>query len=260
MAEPILYGVAAQRLAVARRTRAPGGRLEAQCRPSNIEEALEIQRQVRMILNEPVGGWKCSLPGPIVMSAPIYAPDMFTASPCPVIADGGLARAEPEIAFVLGRDLPPRDSGYSETEIDSAIAETRLVLELVGGRYAEPADLSFPELLADHLSNQGLFVGPLVLTDPREIRGEFRIAVAAYGAVLMECDGRHPDGHPLRAFHALVQFLTRQGEALTNGQVFITGSYAGVLQLPIGVAIRIRFGDLGVLDVEFRAAGLSLTI
>ncbi len=257
IASPILYAVAAQQLAEARRAMAPCGRLEAQCRPGNIEDALEIQRRVRIILNQSVGGWKCSLPGPNVVAAPIYAPDIFTSSPCPVIADGGLARAEPEIAFVLGCDLPARDSGYSEIEIHDAIAETRLVLELVGGRYAEPAGLSFPELLADHLSNQGLLVGPVMRVDPVEIPGEFPIAVEACGAVLMKRDGRHPDGHPLRAFRALVQFLTRQGEGLTKGQVFITGSYAGVLHLPIGKAIRVGFGDMGILDVEFRATKLS---
>lgn len=121
IASPILYAVAAQQLAEARRAMAPCGRLEAQCRPGNIEDALEIQRRVRIILNQSVGGWKCSLPGPNVVAAPIYAPDIFTSSPCPVIADGGLARAEPEIAFVLGCDLPARDSGYSEIEISTFV-------------------------------------------------------------------------------------------------------------------------------------------
>ena len=40
--------------------------------------------------------------------APIYAPTIFASSPCPILPIAGKARIEPEIAFFMGRDLPPR--------------------------------------------------------------------------------------------------------------------------------------------------------
>ena len=60
----------------------------------------------------PIGGWKCSVPTtprPVAM-APIYAPTIFSASPCPILPIGGLARIEPEIAFLMARDLPRRNT------------------------------------------------------------------------------------------------------------------------------------------------------
>ena len=83
-----------------------------------------------------------------------------TKSPCSVPPQDTGARIEPEIAFVLARDLPPRKAPYTEADVRAAIGETRLVLELMGCRYADPATLPFPEMLADSANNYGLYVGP----------------------------------------------------------------------------------------------------
>jgi 2-keto-4-pentenoate hydratase len=55
----------------------------------------------------------------------------------------------------------------------------------------------------------------------------------------------------LRTFIRLAQSLAERGEALTKGQIVITGSLAGVLQLPLGTGLRVRYGELGALQVEF---------
>ena len=100
------------------------------CRPSDLEDALAIQRRVQKLLRVATGGWKCSVPTAerAIACAAIFAPTIARASPCPVIAHSGVARIEPEIAFVLGSDLPPRSAPYGEAEVRVAIAETRLVL------------------------------------------------------------------------------------------------------------------------------------
>lgn len=172
----------------------------------------------------------------------------------PVLTDGAYVRVEPEIGFVLARDLQPRVSGYNEKEIPDAIGETRLVLELIGGRYAEPATASFPELLADDLSNQGLFIGPLLQCAPNEIPCEFPITVESPEGIMLKRDGRHPDGHPLKTFRWLIQFLSQRGEEMRAGQVFITGSFASVLEVSVSRSLRFHFDELGVLDVQFCAA------
>ena len=97
-----------------------------------------------------------------VACAPIFAPAIRQEFALPVVADGDTAKIEPEIAFVLARDLPARATPYSEEEVRGALREARFVLELVGSRYADPTAITFPELLADSISNRGLFVGPVV--------------------------------------------------------------------------------------------------
>ncbi|MDQ2961769.1 MAG: 2-keto-4-pentenoate hydratase [Pseudomonadota bacterium] len=248
---------AARHLLAARRARQPGPRLPDACRPNDLEDALSIQRRVQELLGVATGGWKSSLPtaGRAIACAAIFAPTIVRASPCPVIARDGIVRIEPEVAFVLGRDLPPRAAPYSEPEVRAAIAETRLVLELLDSRYANPAGLTFPELLADQVSNQGLFVGPILRDAFSRPLEQFPIAIEGPAGALHRCEGRHPDGHPLRPLVWLANFLAARAEtgALKAGQIVTTGSYAGALEVPVATPLAVRFGDLGRIVVEFVA-------
>jgi 2-keto-4-pentenoate hydratase len=249
---------AARHLLAARRSRQPGARLPESCRPIELEDALAIQRKVQALLGAGGGGWKCSVPAPgrELAFAAIFAPALARTSPVLVDARGGLARIEPEVAFVLGLDLPPRMSAYSEEEVRAAIAETRLVLEILGSRYADSGSVTFPELLADQIANAGLFVGP-VLNDAlsRQLE-QFPIAIDAPTGALHRRQGRHPDGHPLRPLLWLANELARRPDVggLKARQIVTTGSYAGALEVPIGTPLRIAFGQLGTIDIELVAA------
>ncbi|AOJ71582.1 MULTISPECIES: 2-keto-4-pentenoate hydratase [Burkholderia] len=241
---------AARHLVAARRAGVAGALLPDACRPDDIETALAIQQRVAELLGEPIGGWKCALPPPgRVVVAPIFASTIHaSAEPLRAVADARTVRIEPEIAFVLDRDLPPRDRPYDEHEVRAAIREVRLALEVLGCRYAEPSRATVPELLADGQFNQGLCVGPVVrdgLHAPLDA-----IALEFQGGVDRAADGRHPDGHPFKPLLWLVNFLAARGETLHAGQIVTTGSYAGVIEVPLGKALTVRFGELGSVSVK----------
>jgi 2-keto-4-pentenoate hydratase len=252
---------AARHLVAARGARRPGARLPAACRPADADAGLAIQRRVAEILALPIGGWKCSVPTAErkVAAAAIFAPTIIRVTPCPIVPIAGKARVEPEIAFVLARDLPARAVPYDEADVRAAIGETRLVLELMGPRYADPAVVSFPELLADSIANQGLFVGPLLSNPHGPSLGAFAIVVDGAEGTLIALDGKHPDGHPLRPLYWLANFLSAggygEGVSLKAGQVVTTGSYCGVVDVPLETPLVFRYGDFGNLNVQFSAAG-----
>ena len=244
-----------------------GARIPEPSRPLTIDDALKIQERTIRVFGDAVGGYKCSLPNAerAVIMAPIFAPAITSASPCAVRPATetaiGTARIEPEVAFVLARPLPARPSSaashrpYDEAEVRAAIGETRLVLELLGTRYRDPQSLPFVEVLADCISNQGLFVGPLVAggLDAPLAGFHFEIAgTSADPAFAFEKDGRHPDGHPLNPLTWLANFLASRGAGLQAGQIVTTGSYAGMIDVPLRIPLSIRFGDLGEIAVEFR--------
>jgi len=131
---------AARHLLAARRAGVAGPLLPDACRPGDIDTALAIQRRVVELSGEPVGGWKCALPPPgRVVVAPIFASTIrASGGPFRVVAGTPTVRIEPEIAFVLDHDLPPRGQPYSEDEVRGAIREVRLALEVLGCRYADP--------------------------------------------------------------------------------------------------------------------------
>jgi 2-keto-4-pentenoate hydratase len=249
----LMTEAAANQLVAARLARRPGARLAESCRPRVNETALAIQRRVGELLHFDVGGWKCSLPttDKAAFMAPIFAPTITSASPCSVLSEGANARVEPEIAFVLGRDLKRRAQPYSDSDVRSAIRETKLVLELIGCRYADPTSVSFLEMLADGLNNQGLFVGPEVGDGAIRPLETIRVTVASGTETILTHEGRHGDGHPLRPLVWLANFLASRDQGLEAGQIVTTGSYAGVLELPLATPLDIRFGDLGTLSVQF---------
>ena len=248
---------AAQFLAAARRTGKPGGRLPEDIRPRDLESALAIQRRVVALLGQAIGGWKCAVPNDVraLNLAPIFASTIVRRSPCAIAASGPIARIEPEVAFVMDRDLPKRNTPYTEAEIRAAVGEPRLVLELLGTRYADPAAAGWPEMMADFVQNQGLFVGPLVPGGLHAALESFPVTIRTPAGALSTHDGRHGDGHPLRPLYWLANFLAGRDEGLRAGQVVTTGSYAGAIDVPIGTPLTVTFGDLGQIEIELRSNG-----
>lgn len=244
---------AAQFLLAARNRGTPGPRIPAEYRPAQVADAVAVQARVTELVGQPVGGYKCSLPAEPrpIWCAPIFAPAIFRQSPCPVMGSGATAPIEPEIAFVLARDLPGRSTPYGEEDVRDAVKEARFVLELIGSRYAEygsPA-LSAVENLADSIANQGLFVGP-VLSEPwsRSLEA-FPITFATPEGVFATRDGKHPDRHPMRPLHWLANHLAGRGTPLRAGMIVTTGSYCGIVDVPLDKPLTVAYGNLGSLAV-----------
>jgi len=243
---------AAQFLVAARKAGRPGERLPLAARPADLESALAIQRRVTELLGERIGGWKCSVPSEArpINAAPIFASTIFRTSPCTIVATGATAKIEPEVAFVMAHDLPLRDTPYSEAEVRAAIAEQRFVLEILGSRFADPSEATWPEMVADSVQNQGLFIGPAFASVPDTALRGFLITVRSTAGVLSTHHGRHGDRHPLYPLYWLANFLAERGEGLRAGQVVTTGSYAGAIEVPLKEALTVTFGDLGVVNVQ----------
>ena len=252
---------AAQYLTELRNTGRFGARLPETSRPATLEDALKIQDRMIRVYGQKVGGFKCSVPtAERTAIAPIFAQTIVSSGPCFVRAAtpaaGDTARIEPEIAFVLGRNLPPRAIPYSEMEVRAAVGEVRLVLELLGCRYLDPRGLPFLETLADCISNQGLFVGPVVAGGMDAPLSEFALRIertdGAVPQVLHAQQGKHPDGNPLLPLYWIANFQAARGTGLRTGQIVTTGSYAGMIDVPLSAPLRIQFGELGEIAVEFR--------
>lgn len=230
-------------------------------RPTSLDEAMAIQRAITPLMGDSVGGWKCGTPGPDkLVVAPIYACTIHRQSagmPCPVWAHEGAVRVEPELAFVLGQDLPVREEPYEPHEVDAALAATHLALELIDSRYEDPGVLSFADKLADGLVNQGLYIGPAVNDDAAAQLRAMPIGVRIHGGAEQVRAGQHPDPLPRLPLYWLVEYLRDQGVGLVAGQVVITGSYAGTFPLPIETDVVMRYGDLGAVSVRFEAKASS---
>ncbi|GAB3251698.1 2-keto-4-pentenoate hydratase [Chitinimonas naiadis] len=236
---------AARILAQRRQQGIQGACLPADCRPTDLETALAIQAAVAEQMGQPIAGWKCALPsaGKLVV-APIYADTIYSTSPCKVWERNGKTRIEPEVAFRLGKDLPARPEPYTPAEVDAAIAASHLVLELIDSRYLPDAGNVFPDNLADGLVNQGLYIGPELDTDLAASASEFALTLTSKNLAEQRA-ARHPDGLPRKPLYWLAEWLRSRGQGLKAGQWVTTGSYAGVITVPLAEPMQVSFEGLG---------------
>jgi 2-keto-4-pentenoate hydratase len=245
---------AASELIAIRNSGQAGPRLPATCRPADLEDGWQVQQEVTRGLGLPVGGWKAGLPGPGKwVAAPIYAPTLSREAVCVAPwPDPHQVSVEPELAFVLAHDLPARAQAYTEPEVNAAIASVHAALEICASRYADPTQVPFPELLADGLVNGGLWMGPALHPHDASAAAAFELRWQLEGAPPQTIQARHPDGNPRAPLYWLANFLRERGPGLRAGQVVITGSYAGLLRLPLERRATFDYADLARFDVTFR--------
>lgn len=236
-------------LVAARQAGQAGKRMPEAIRPTDSDAAFTIQEGVTAKLGLEVGGWKCLLPfADKVIAAPIYTVNIKSDH---YAVKSVSAAAEPEIAIVVGQDLPPKSTPYTEEEIKAAIKEFRLVLEMLGSRYTHPADCTQNELLADGLQNDGMVVGPVIDQPFDKNLSQFPLILSSAQGEIASFQGKHPNQHPFPPFAWLVNFLNTRGTGLKAGQIVTTGSYAGVVHAPVNIPLQFKYGDLGVLKIEF---------
>jgi 2-keto-4-pentenoate hydratase len=244
---------AATELAARRLAGRRGPRLPPALRPLGSADALVIQRRIAARLGT-IGGWKCSVPaGERINMAQLFSAWIHRGVRATVDPRGSKAVIEPEVAFVLGRDLPARSRPYEPREILDAVSERRLVIELIGNRYDDPDAVPYPEMLADCANNQGLVVGPVIGETTADLAA-FQVSVRGAGGFALDHAGRHPDGDPERPLVWLANFLTAHGEHLRAGQIVTTGSYAGMLDVPLATPLTVTFGTLGQMQLTLDPA------
>lgn len=229
------------------------GRLDMQFRPASVEEALTVQAEMIKLRPDPVGGWKCLLPPAEdqVVVAPIFAQTINRGAVCELFADNQMARIEPEIAFVLGKDLPARQKDYTQAEIDDAVEGCYMALELMQDRFAEDSGVEFYEKLADCLVNQGLFIGPQIDKALACAAGEIMINVSQADNK-QTFKGRHPNQLAQNPLYWLINFMSKRGTSFKAGQAIISGSFAGVVEVKFNMRTEIEYAGLGKYAVEFK--------
>ena len=224
-------------------------------RPRDITQALTIQQEVSRQwcaqTNDSIGAWKCLLPSPDkLIVAPIFTRTIDTVAPVSVWPMAQSARIEPELVFYFAQDLPARAESYSQAEVDAALGRTHMALELILNRYSNPSECSYFDMLADGLVNQGLFVGPQLDNALAAQASEFNIELD-YQGHSATLEGKHPNTLPKAPLYWLVEHLRSSGIDIVAGQAAITGSYAGVIDVPFDTQINIEYKGLGKMQVLF---------
>ena len=177
-----------------------------------------------------------------------------------VIADGGtasmagneMAVAEPEFAFRMRIDLPPRAAAYSVEEVLVAVDTLHPAIEIPDSRFADFVSAGEAQLIADNACAHLFMLGPAA-TFPWRERDLAAHAVAAdvEGKSHHEGHGRNALGDPRVALAWLVNELSELGITLEAGEVVTTGTCVVPIGVVPGDRVNASFGDLGTLSVRF---------
>jgi 2-keto-4-pentenoate hydratase len=158
-------------------------------------------------------------------------------------------RAEPEIAFVLGRDL--RGPGVTPADALRAVDFAVAALELIDSRVRD-WQITLTDTIADNASSAAVVLGSrpvrldqadLRLTGCNFYRNGSLQATGAGGAVL---------GDPVTALVWLANTLGRLGVTLGAGEVVLPGSCTPAVPVSAGDTVRADFAGLGSVSVSFR--------
>lgn len=157
-------------------------------------------------------------------------------------------KAEPEIAFVLGRDL--RGPGVTPEQVLAATRGVVPAIEIIDSRI-EGWKIELCDTIADNASSALFVVGERpVPADDFDLRlvgmvleknGEL-VATGAGAAIL---------GHPLNAVVWLVNQLAEFGAGVREGDLVLPGALTAATDVAAGDVVTATFDRLGSVSVRF---------
>lgn len=175
------------------------------------------------------------------------------------IVDGGVLdpalalqpKAEAEIAFVLGADLP--DPATTPDMVAAAVATVHTAIEIVDSRIAD-WKISFADTVADNGSS-AFFV---LAKEGKPLSGldiySAGMVMEINGAIVSLGAGAAALGHPLNAAAWLAQTLASRGEPLKAGDILLAGALGPMVALAPGDVVRAIVGGLGEASFTFGKA------
>ncbi len=236
-------------LRAARSETGPIAALPAHLRPADQAAAYAIQHAVAE--GVAVGGWKVGLAG--VGQGYLCAPMPqagIAASPARLPA-GRLRGVEAEVAFRLGRDLPPRPTPYDRVEIIAALATAHPAIEVLESAFLDPDAVDRLSNLADSVIHGGFVFGPGLADWQTLDFAAITVTQTIAGAALSRT------GNPAGDMIRLVEWLANEGSrwagGLRAGQFVTCGSWTGKTPAPPGAEVRVAFPGLGEARATFAA-------
>lgn len=234
--------------------------LDARLRPQSRAEGYAVQAALETQSAAELFGWKIAATSEagqkhINVAGPMAGRIMSDT----VIADGGTASmkgnemrvGEPEFAFRMGRDLPPRAAPYSVDDVLAAVDTLHPAIEIPDSRFADFVGAGEAQLIADDACAH-LFVlgGPATANWRAMDLVEQRPEIALRGQRHIG-HGKNVLGDPRVALAWLANELRGLGITLRAGQVVTTGTCHPPLPIQAGDHFAADFGVLGQVSVRF---------
>jgi 2-keto-4-pentenoate hydratase len=243
---------AADLLLDARRTHTPIADLPPGLQPTSLEEVARIHESIAIAYQD-IGGWKIGASAPD--ATPFFAPmPRAWMAPSGAILSGPRYRyrvLEAEIAFLIGQDLPRRETPYAREEVVAAIASCHPAIEELESGLIDPKAANNLSALADLQMHGGFIYGPACADWKNIDFSTETVTLSIDGAVRVERTGSNTSGDLMR----LLPYLANEGAARTGGlwagQWITTGSWTGNTPAIAGAEAEANFSHAGRVTLRF---------
>jgi 2-keto-4-pentenoate hydratase len=236
------------------------GSLQAPLRPRDRAEGYAIQAAIEQSSAGRLFGWKIaatSVAGQrhINVDGPMAGRILRET----VIADGGTASmagnemrvAEPEFAFRMRTDLPPRPSPYAVAEVLDAVDTLHPAIEIPDSRFADFVSAGAAQIIADNACAHLFVLGSPTRSNWRLLDLVEQKPVITLRGNQFIGHGKNVLGDPLLALTWLANELRQLGVTLGAGEVVTTGTCHPPLAIQSGDVFEADFGSIGKVSVAF---------
>ncbi len=223
----------------------------ADCTPDSYQDAYAIQDAVchALWLNRGlrINAWKAGAANASV--TPFVAP----IPPCVVFdnhstlagADFHEIGAEAELAYRLGKDLPPRAQPYSDAEVRDAIDGLHVTIEIIDSRMKTWRKQTPCWQLADSQMNGALIVGDACPSWQDIDHSQQQALLLVNGEEKVSCTASNTVGDPFNIMTAAINTTVHRFGGLKAGDLFSAGSWTGTFFVEPGCEIIARFPGIG---------------
>ena len=157
-------------------------------------------------------------------------------------------RCEPEIVFVLGRDLSGPHVGAAD--VIAASSGVAVGIEVLDSRYRDYR-FTMADVVADNTSAARFVVGTPVPLDGIDLR-VVGVVLEHNGEVVATASGAASLGHPAAAVAWMVRSMAADGEGLRAGDVVLSGGLTAAVPVVPGDVVVASIDRIGSLELGCR--------
>lgn len=225
-------------------------RLPPRLAPVNFKDSCAVMDAVdRLVADDIVGTKIAAKPGTEVVYAPLHGGRVFMSPARIPLCLSPSKYMECEISFRLTRDLPPRSTDYSQSEVFDAL-EACAAFELVDSRFRDlkQAMEEAPyEFYADHIANGAMVFGAFRKDWQSFDFTRIRVSMKQGARTIIEKVGGHPTGNPAIPAVVLAN-LRRTTTGLFAGTFVVTGSFTGYHPVALNEPVTGEFEGFGTME------------
>lgn len=148
-------------------------------------------------------------------------------------------RAEPEIAFLIKKDIP---HALDLTEITTYIKGVAVAIEIIDSRY-ENFKFSLEDVIADNCSSAAFTIGEW--KSPETPVQDLAISLQIDGNVIHQGNSNAILGNPLESLVAATRLATENGVQIPAGAIILAGAATPAVYLEAGQLVEAEATTLG---------------